>query len=237
MLKEKTVEKEIIEELDPPRTESPKSMDRRSVIRKLAVGTAALAGCSVLPDRWTTPLVEFGALPAHATTSGDLAELVAALEDEGNQGEEVAQDEAVTADASGVDEAAGTADASADAQSAAEVEQQQEVDEAVNDELHGYTRSLTIMNTGAKMSCDSIWQDKFVFSGLGPDYGPSFLLVWSDGRELHVPSSAHMVMNTDINDFRKFQPGGVYSGNNPDIPSMEVYAARGTHPDSLTLYY
>jgi hypothetical protein len=46
------------------------SKERRMVIRKLAIGTAALAGCSLLPDKWTTPLVEFGALPAHATTSG-----------------------------------------------------------------------------------------------------------------------------------------------------------------------
>ncbi len=43
---------------------------RRTVIRKLAVGTAALAGCSILPDKWTTPMMKFGVLPAHAQTSG-----------------------------------------------------------------------------------------------------------------------------------------------------------------------
>ncbi|MBM9537996.1 hypothetical protein [Desulfobulbus alkaliphilus] len=42
---------------------------RREVLKKIAVGTTALAGLSLLPTRWTTPLVEFGALPAHATTS------------------------------------------------------------------------------------------------------------------------------------------------------------------------
>jgi hypothetical protein len=47
---------------------------RRSVLRKLAVGAVALAGCSVLPERWTTPLVEFGVLPAHAVTSGGKAD-------------------------------------------------------------------------------------------------------------------------------------------------------------------
>ena len=49
------------------------SKERRTLIRKLALGTAALAGCSVLPDKWTVPLVEFGVLPAHATTSGKAA--------------------------------------------------------------------------------------------------------------------------------------------------------------------
>lgn len=44
--------------------------ERRMVLKKLAIGTAALAGCSVLPGKWTSPLVEFGALPAHAVTSG-----------------------------------------------------------------------------------------------------------------------------------------------------------------------
>ena len=87
------------------------------------------------------------------------------------------------------------------------------------------------------MSCDSIWQDKFVFSKLGPQYAKSFLIVWSDGRELYVPDSTRMNMDVNQSDFRKYQPGGQYSGNNPDIPTMEVYAARGTHPDSVTMYY
>ena len=54
------------------------SKERRTLIRKLALGTAALAGCSVLPDKWTVPLVEFGVLPAHATTSGEAAAEAAA---------------------------------------------------------------------------------------------------------------------------------------------------------------
>ena len=87
------------------------------------------------------------------------------------------------------------------------------------------------------MSCDSIWQDKFVFPKLGPEYAESFLIVWSDGNELYVPDSTRMIMDTDQDDFRKYQPGGRYSGNNPDIPTMEVYAKRGTHPDSVTMYY
>lgn len=42
---------------------------RRKLLKKMAWGTAALAGCSLIPEKWTSPLVEFGALPAHAVTS------------------------------------------------------------------------------------------------------------------------------------------------------------------------
>ncbi len=48
------------------------SIERRKLIRKIAVGTAALAGCSILPDKWIPPLVQFGTVPAHAVTSNPL---------------------------------------------------------------------------------------------------------------------------------------------------------------------
>ncbi len=202
--REKKISKEYIKKVsEQVNTADLINTDRRQVIRKFAVGTAALAGCSMLPERWTTPVLEFAALPAHATTSGEIA----------------AADDAVV-DATDAD-AALAADAAA----------------APADDKRGYSNSLTIQNTGARMSCDSIWQDKFVFSKLGPEYAKSFLIVWSDGNELYVPDSSHMVMNVDQNDFRKYQPGGRYSDNNPDIPTMEVYAKRGTHPDSVTMYY
>ncbi|MEE4250241.1 MAG: hypothetical protein V2I38_06605, partial [Alcanivoracaceae bacterium] len=50
------------------------SISRRTVIRKLAIGSAALAGCSMLPEKWMTPVMEFGSLPAHAITSGEFKE-------------------------------------------------------------------------------------------------------------------------------------------------------------------
>jgi len=65
----------------PPEQNDVKNLEnksRRTVIRKFAVGTAALAGCSLLPDKWTIPLVEFGVLPAHATTSGTTERALAA---------------------------------------------------------------------------------------------------------------------------------------------------------------
>ncbi len=49
---------------------TPEDCDRRILLKKLAIGTAAVAGYSVLPGKWTSPIVEFGALPAHAATSG-----------------------------------------------------------------------------------------------------------------------------------------------------------------------
>jgi hypothetical protein len=160
---------------------APAIYDRRAVLSKLAVGTAALAGCTLLPEKWLPPLAEFGTLPAHAATSGaQLPDSAVAL---------------------------------------------------------GYKKSLTIADDGQVMQCDSITQHKIVFPRLGPDYGNSMLLIWSDKNELHVTNSAKMAMNGNISDFRKYQPGGQYSGNNPDIPTMEVYAKRGTHPSSVTMYY
>ena len=49
---------------------APENNDRRIVLKKLAIGSAAVAGCSVLPKKWISPVVEFGALPVHAVTSG-----------------------------------------------------------------------------------------------------------------------------------------------------------------------
>ena len=55
-----------------PAEKELESRARRTVIRKLAVGSAVIAGSSLLPTKWTTPLLEFGSLPAHAQTSGDV---------------------------------------------------------------------------------------------------------------------------------------------------------------------
>ncbi len=190
----KAPEEYIPEILDQSNTEDPVNKERRSVLRKLAVGTAVLAGCSVLPEKWTTPLVEFGTLPAHATTSG---------EDE----EEAAEEE----------------------------EKVEEEEAAEEDDMHGYDNELTIKNKGDKVSVDRILQDKFVFPKLGPKYGKSFLIVWSDENELLVPDSKHMILKS-APDARKYQPGYPYSSNR-EIRTMEVYAKRGTHPESVTLFY
>ena len=173
----------------------------------MAIGTAALAGCSALPDKWTTPLVEFGALPAHATTSGSLASVI----------EELKQEIEPTESAEGTAPQQGTAEAAG----AAETAEAAETTALSNNEVK-------IMNTGQKMSWDSYYYDKFVFPKLGPEYtSQSFDLIYADGNTLHVPNPEKMTMTPDN---MKYQPGGRYSGNNPDIPTMEVYARKDTHP-------
>lgn len=67
--------------IETPEAISIEDRNRRKIIKKIAAGTAALAGCSVLPDKWTSPLLEFGSLPAHATTSTLIGELIQKYED------------------------------------------------------------------------------------------------------------------------------------------------------------
>ena len=43
---------------------------RRSAMRKIAISAGVLAGISVLPERWTRPIIGQIVLPAHAATSG-----------------------------------------------------------------------------------------------------------------------------------------------------------------------
>ena len=44
----------------------PKSPLRRKTIKTLAVGVGALAGSTVLPEKWVTPIIQGIVLPAHA---------------------------------------------------------------------------------------------------------------------------------------------------------------------------
>lgn len=111
-------------------------------------------------------------------------------------------------------------------------------------DMHGFTHKLTIQNTGDKMSYrsgdeESVDQDKFIFDGiLGDQFGSDGgLIVFSDGNELKVPSMTSMAMLGEEHGYRKYQPGGKYSNNNPSIPWAETYASRYTHPASVTLYY
>ncbi|EKD37957.1 MAG: hypothetical protein ACD_75C00927G0004, partial [uncultured bacterium] len=39
-------------------------------MQKIAVGVGVLAGCAVLPEKWTRPIIGQIVLPAHAATSG-----------------------------------------------------------------------------------------------------------------------------------------------------------------------
>jgi len=194
-----------------------RKIGRRSVIKKMAVSTAAIAGINALPEKWTAPLAEFGALPAHATTSGSLDSVIEELKRE--------------IEAAETPEAAAVAEQVEQVEQAAVAEQVEQVEQAAVAEappVELQNNVVRIMNTGQKMSWDSYYYDKFVFPKLGPEYtSQSFDLVYADGNRLHVPNPENMVMTSDN---MKYQPGGRYSGNNPDIPTMEVYARRDTHP-------
>ncbi|MCI5130971.1 MAG: hypothetical protein D3904_05470 [Candidatus Electrothrix sp. EH2] len=50
-------------------TNGPSSPLRRKTLKTLAAGVGALAGSTVMPDRWITPVIQGIALPAHAQTS------------------------------------------------------------------------------------------------------------------------------------------------------------------------
>lgn len=60
--------------------DAPESHERRKAIKKITVGVGAVVGCSVLPEKWISPVVSQIALPAHAATSGPVAAEVEATE-------------------------------------------------------------------------------------------------------------------------------------------------------------
>ena len=67
---------------NPPNNTNQVNHNRRTLVKKIAVGSAALACCSVIPEKWSTPLVEFGTLPAHATTSGTIKDIIEKIKEE-----------------------------------------------------------------------------------------------------------------------------------------------------------
>lgn len=48
----------------------PENKERRTAMKKIAVGVGALATIGALPEKWTQPIVSQIVLPAHAGTSG-----------------------------------------------------------------------------------------------------------------------------------------------------------------------
>ncbi len=47
----------------------PKNRQRRTAIKQIGLGIGAMAGISVLPEKWTRPIIGQIVLPAHAATS------------------------------------------------------------------------------------------------------------------------------------------------------------------------
>lgn len=60
-------EKKIMETSKEDGTEQIKP--RREALRKILISGGVIAGASFLPDKWTSPVVDFIAVPAHAQAS------------------------------------------------------------------------------------------------------------------------------------------------------------------------
>ena len=45
---------------------------RRKALKKIAAGTSVLIGYSLLPEKWSLPIIQSVVLPAHAATSGEV---------------------------------------------------------------------------------------------------------------------------------------------------------------------
>lgn len=192
-------------------------LKRRSIVRKTAVASAALACCSIIPDKWTTPLVEFGTLPAHASTSGLVTALVDELQQEG------------VIDSDTVEEAK-TEIASAQA---AEPEPEAQTQE----EMYGYKYKEEGVHKG-QIHISGNFPERFVFRKDGPDYGGRILLVCDDGQKLEVSNTRNGYVIGPGS--RKYVAGYPYfRSNDPSQPhqTMEYYADYSTRPNRCWVYY
>ena len=192
-------------------------LKRRAIVRKTAVASAALACCSIIPERWTTPLVEFGTLPAHASTSGLITALVDELQQEG------------VIDSNTVEEAKAEI---ASAQ-AAEPEPAAQIQE----EMYGYKFKEEGVHKGV-IHISGSYPERFVFSKDGPDYGKEVLIVCNDGQKLHVENTSDRSKIGEGN--RKYVAGYPYFiSNDPSQPhqTMEYYADYSTRPNRCWVYY
>lgn len=196
---------------DRPRSSnSPpvESKKRREVIKKLAIGTAALTGCSLLPDKWATPLVEFGALPAHATTSGLTDELISAIKEA----------EQATASPQQVVASSPTAATTAEEETAA-----QQSDEAENaDSDAGWTTIHWGGNPNASGDNRDVtwwtkihgetwpyWHRKFPLPRWLDDKAYRIRFEFSDGVKFTVYNSQRMEMDSNGPKYMPEQPGEI----------------------------
>ena len=191
---------------DRPQRSNPSpsvQTNRRTVIKKLAVGTAALTGCSLVPEKWTTPLVEFGALPAHATTSGLTEELVQAIE----QAEAEVQK---LSSASTQSATAESADAQQTNESAAGSSESEwtTVTWGGNPNTSGDNRDVTWW-TKIHGETWPYWHRKFPLPRWLDDKSYSIEFVFSDGVKFYVPNSRQMAMDANGPKYMPEQPGEI----------------------------
>ena len=215
--------------------ESPpvENRKRREVVKKIALGTAALTGCSLLPEKWTTPLVEFGALPAHATTSGLMEELIKAIEET-----EARNTPSTASEPQAADEASGelTADANAEpavepaAAETAEAAQEEESEWTTvywggdpNETSEDRDRTWWTKIHGGSWPH---WHRKFPLPGWIDDQSYRIEFVFSDGEVFTVYDSRKMAMNPNGPKYRPEE----HDESDPRKQHPKIGAALGAKP-------
>jgi hypothetical protein len=207
--------------------------NRREVVKKIAWGTAALTGCSLLPEKWTTPLVEFGALPAHATTSGLVEELVKAIEETETVNKQTVSPEAQSAEQPVVE---STAESAADpvaepaGAEAAAAEQSEDSEWTTvhwggnpNETSESRDRTWWTKIHGASWPH---WHRKFPLPGWVDDRSYRLEFVFSDGEIFTVDDSRKMAMNPNGPKYRPEEHGE----NDPKKQHPKIGAALGATP-------
>jgi len=163
------------------------SKNRRALVKKLAVGTTALAGCSLLPSKWISPLVEFGTLPAHATTSTLIAELVEKyneLNDSKKENETEAPTEATDKEEKTVDTEEDTASDWTKVQWGGDPNETSE------------SRDRTWWTRVHGSACNDHWHRKFPLPRWVDDEPHRLEFVFSDGATFNVSNSTRMEMDS-----------------------------------------
>lgn len=209
---------------NPPQVTDKK---RREIIKKLALGSAAVTGCSLLPHKWTTPLVEFGVLPAHATTSGLVEELIKAIEEteatqqDAQQAAEMAEDQQEAQQETLADETAGV-EASADKEDDSEwttVHWGGDPNETSEDRDRTW---WTKIHGGSWPH----WHRKFPLPGWVDDRSYRLEFVFSDGEIFTVYDSRKMAMNPNGPKYRPEEHGEA----DPRKQHPKIGAALGATP-------
>ena len=187
-----------------------KDRKRREVIKKIALGTAAITGCSLLPEKWTTPLVEFGTLPAHATTSGLVEELVKAIEETEAQQQASAEADAQPADEPADEPAAEPAEQPA-ASETSDSEQEKDSEWTTvhwggdpNETSESRDRTWWTKIHGGNWPH---WHRKFPLPGWVDDKSYRLEFVFSDGQRFDVYDSRKMAMNPNGPKYRPEESG------------------------------
>jgi hypothetical protein len=213
-------ESTVLQSDEPPILRGVESKNRRALVKKLAVGTTALAGCSVLPSKWISPLVEFGTLPAHATTSTLIAELVEKY-NELNEDKEKPENEAETTDpkeeATDTENTAETTDDTA--------AQWTVVQWGGNPNETSESRDRTWWTKVHGEACDH-WHRKFPLPQWVDDKPRRLEFVFSDGATFNVSNSTRMEMDSIGPKYKPEDPGE----HDPNKQHPKIGAARGATP-------